>query len=73
MNCMSKRVQRAKNKLANERYRESIKNMTPEEHDACVKREKRGRKAMEFLTSSMIMAMSAGAIPYTQLDDANKN
>lgn len=73
MNCMSKKVQRAKNKLANERSRESIKNMTPEERDAYANREKRSRKAMEFLTLTMAMAMSAGAIPYTQFDDVNKN
>ena len=73
MNCMSKKVQRAKNKLANERYRESIKNMTPEERDAYTNREKRSRKAMEFLTLTMTMAMSAGAIPYTQFDNVNKN
>ena len=50
-----------------------LKNMTPEERDAYTNREKRSRKAMEFLTLTMTMAMSAGAIPYTQLDDVNKN
>ena len=47
--------------------------MTPEERGAYANREKRSRKAMEFLTLTMTMAMSAGAIPYTQFDDVNKN
>lgn len=63
MNCMSKKVQRAKAKLDAERYEEEIKKCTPEEQAEI---DRRGREAMQFLTAAMSINAIAGD-SYTNL------
>lgn len=61
MYCMSKKIQQAKNKVAKERYTETLKNRTPEEQ---AEADKRGQEAMRHLAVAASVVSAVGDSSY---------